>query len=74
MLIDTIFALWPLWFVILEIFILLGLYKFYISKLNVSTWVSKAEEDGFLTDLLQPVILEVSETVSSSVLEEIEHR
>lgn len=69
---DVIISLWPLWFVILEIFILLGLYKFYISGLNVQTWENKARETGFLTELLEPVILEVSTLVSASVLETIE--
>lgn len=72
--IDFIYSLWPVWFVIIEILILLGLYKFYISHLNAEVWEAKAKEEGWLTALLQPAILETATLVSTSVFEEIEHK
>jgi len=72
--IDFIYSLWPIWFVIIEILILLGLYKFYISHLNAEVWEKKAKTEGWLTDLLQPAIMETAAIVSSTVFEEIEHK
>ena len=69
---DLIYDLWPVWFVCIEILILLGLYKFYISNLNATVWEKKASEEGWLSTLLEPVILETATLVSSSVLEELE--
>ena len=69
---DLIYDLWPVWFVCIEILILLGLYKFYISNLNATVWEKKASEEGWLSTLLEPVILETATLVSTSVLEELE--
>jgi len=69
---DIIYSLWPVWFVCIEILILLGLYKFYISNLNAEVWEKKASEEGWLTALLEPVIMDTATLVSTAVLEELE--
>lgn len=71
---DFLLSIWPVWFVVLEILILLGLYRFYIANLNAEKWEQRAREDGWLVEILQPVILETTEAVSASVLQAIEHK
>jgi hypothetical protein len=72
--INLLYDYWVVWFIILELGMLLGLYKYYISHLNAQVWEKKASEEGWLTRLLEPAILEVSTLVSTTVLEEIEHK
>ncbi len=71
---DFFYNTWPIWFVVIEFAIILGLYKFYISHLNARVWEEKASEEGWLTKMLEPAILEVATLVSTTVMEEIEHK
>jgi len=71
---EIFLSLWPIWLIIAEIFILLGCYKFYISNLNATVWEKRAREEGWLVNILQPVIMETTEMVSASVLQAIEHK
>ena len=60
--------------VLVELGVLVYLYRNYITTWNANKWELKARETGFLTELLEPVIMEVSEMVSTIVLEEINQR
>ena len=50
----------------LEIGLLFFFYKFYFAEYNASKWRQKAEEDGFLTDILAPVITMVVDDTTDS--------
>jgi len=69
---EIFLSLWPIWLVIVEIFVILGCYKFYIANLNAEKWEERAREDGWLVDILQPVVMETATMVSASVLEALE--
>lgn len=69
---EIFLSLWPIWLIIVEVFIILGLYRFYIANLNAEKWEERAREDGWLVDILQPVVLETATMVSASVLEALE--
>lgn len=45
------------------------LYRNYITTWNAEKWQEKAKEQGFMVELLEPVILETSKMVSELVLE-----
>jgi hypothetical protein len=55
--------------IFIEISVLVFLYRNYITSWNVDKWRDKAEEEGFLVQLLEPVIVEVAEEVSSTIIE-----
>jgi len=69
---ETFLSLWPIWLIIVEIVVILGLYRFYIANLNAEKWEERAREDGWLVNILQPVVLETATLVSASVLEALE--
>jgi len=69
---EIFLSFWPIWLVIVEIFVILGCYKFYIANLNAEKWEERAREDGWLVDILQPVVMETATMVSASVLEALE--
>ena len=69
---ETLLSLWPIWIIIVEIIVILGLYRFYIANLNAEKWEERAREDGWLVNILQPVVLETATLVSASVLEALE--
>jgi len=71
---QAFLSIWPVWLIIVEIIILLGLYRFYIANLNAEKWEQRAREDGWLVEILQPVILETTEMVSATVLEALERK
>ena len=57
--------------VLVEISVLVYLYRNYITGWNVSKWQERAEETGFLSDLLADPIVEVAEMVSASIIEQL---
>lgn len=63
--IDTLLLYWPFWLVAFEVTVILILYRFVLREWIVSHWENKVKEDegGWLIDLLQPVIDEVSENI-----------
>jgi len=69
---EILFSIWPIWLIIVEVIIILGLYRFYIANLNAEKWEERAREDGWLVDILSPVVLETATLVSASVLEALE--
>ena len=56
-----------------EIGLLFFFYKFYFSEYNARRWKEKAEEDGFLTDILSPVIDAVVSDTTDAVLEKMKY-
>jgi len=58
-----------------EIGLLFLFYKFYFAEYNANKWVEKAQQEGFLVELLDPVIeticLDVSETMMERIKNEI---
>ena len=67
----TIFA--ALGVVSLEIFVLVLLYRNYITSWNADKWSQKAREEGFLTDILAPVIESVTSATSDNVIEKLKY-
>jgi hypothetical protein len=57
--------------VFVEISVLVYLYRNYITSWNADKWESKAREEGWLSSLLDDVIVEVAEMVSSTVIERL---
>jgi|TARA_E500000331_G_C17200030_1_gene688876 hypothetical protein len=55
--------------VFVEISVLVYLYKNYITTWNAAKWEEKAREEGWLRTLLDDIIMEVAEMVSTSVIE-----
>ena len=56
-----------------EIFVLVLLYRNYITGWNADKWSQKAKEEGFLTDILAPVIESVASGTSDTVIERLKH-
>jgi len=58
-----------------EIGLLFLFYKFYFAEYNANKWLEKAQQEGFLVELLDPVIeticLDVSETMMERIRNEI---
>jgi len=58
-----------------EIGLLFLFYKFYFAEYNANKWLEKAQQEGFLVELLDPVIeticLDVSETMMERIKNEI---
>jgi len=58
-----------------EIGLLFLFYKFYFAEMNANSWLAKAKQEGFLVELLDPVIeticLDVSETMMERIKNEI---
>ena len=59
----------------LEIGLLFLFYKYYFAEMNATKWLSKAKQEGFLVELLDPVIeticLDTSETMMVRIKNEI---
>lgn len=54
-----------------EISVLVYLYRNYITTWNANKWEEKARKEGWLSAMLEDVILEVAEVVSSTVIERL---
>ena len=54
-----------------EISVLVYLYRNYITTWNANKWEEKARTEGWLSTMLEDVILEVAEVVSSTVIERL---
>ncbi len=57
----------------LEIGLLFLFYKFYFAEYNANAWRKRAEETGFLTDILAPVIDAVVTDTTDAVLEKMKY-
>ena len=57
--------------VFVEISVLVYLYRNYITTWNAEKWEEKTREEGWLSSLLDEVILEVAEMVSTTVIERL---
>ncbi len=66
---DIISILSIVLLVFVEISVLVYLYRHYITSWNADKWEERAREEDWLTTLLDPVIVEVAEMVSSTVVE-----
>lgn len=69
------FLLANIWIFIIpiEVALLFIFYKYYFAEYNAKRWRQKAEEEGFMEQLLGPVINLVVDNVSSSVLESLKY-
>ncbi len=68
---DVVSILSIVLLVFIEISVLVWLYRNYITAWNAEKWEEKASKEGWLTTMLEDVIVEVAEMVSSSVIERI---
>jgi len=59
--------------VFVEISVLVFLYRNYITTWNADKWEERARKEGWLSSMLEDVILEVAEVVSSTVIERLKH-
>jgi len=57
--------------VFVEISVLVYLYRNYITTWNADKWEERARKEGWLSSMLEDVILEVAEMVSTSVIERL---
>ena len=57
--------------VFVEISVLVWLYRNYITTWNADKWEERARKEGWLSTMLEDVILEVAEVVSTSVIERL---
>jgi len=57
----------------LEILLLVYLYRNYITSWNADKWSQKAKEEGFLTDILAPVIESVTTATSDTVIDKLKY-
>jgi len=57
--------------VFIEISVLVYLYRNYITTWNADKWEERARKEGWLSSMLEDVILEVAEMVSTSVIERL---
>ena len=57
--------------VFVEISVLVFLYRNYITTWNANKWEERAKKEGWLSSLLEDVILEVAEMVSTTVIEKL---
>jgi len=62
---DTLLAYWPIWFLVLELGIILLLYRFVLREWIVEHWEQKVKEDegNWLIELLAPVTDEVCDNI-----------
>ena len=66
---DIISVISIVFLVFVEISVLVYLYRNYITTWYAEKWKEKSEEEGWLVQVLEPVILETSEMVSTLILE-----
>jgi len=57
--------------VFVEISVLVYLYRNYITTWNADKWEERARKEGWLSTMLEDVILEVAEVVSTTVIERL---
>jgi len=57
--------------VFVEISVLVYLYRNYITTWNADKWEERARKEGWLSSMLEDVILEVAEVVSTTVIERL---
>ena len=55
----------------IEISVLVWLYRNYITSWNAEKWEQKSREEGWLSTMLEDVIVEVAEMVSTTVIEQL---
>ena len=55
----------------IEISVLVWLYRNYITSWNAEKWEHKSREEGWLSSMLEDVIVEVAEMVSTTVIEQL---
>jgi hypothetical protein len=55
----------------IEISVLVWLYRNYITSWNAEKWEQKSREEGWLSSMLEDVIVEVAEMVSTTVIEQL---
>ena len=55
----------------IEISVLVWLYRNYITSWNAEKWEQKSREEGWLLSMLEDVIVEVAEMVSTTVIEQL---
>jgi hypothetical protein len=66
--------------IIVEISVLVCLYKWFIARWNsekaFEVWKGKvtSEDDNTFREIMEPIILEISESVADYVVEQLEHR
>ena len=57
----------------IEISVLVYLYRNYITSWNANKWEEKARQEGWLRSLLDEVIMDVAEMVSTAVTEKLKY-
>jgi len=68
MIYEILSVYWWVFAIPLEILLLVFFYKFYFAELNAERWLSKARDEEFLLELLDPVIQETIIGASDAVL------
>ena len=57
-----------------EISVLVWLYRNYITSWNADKWEEKARQENWLVEMLDPVIVEVAEMVSTTIIQEVKQQ
>lgn len=57
--------------VLVEMGILVYLYRNYITTWNADKWSERCKEEGWLVEMLDPVIVEVAEMVSTTIIKTV---
>jgi hypothetical protein len=68
---DYLSIITILFLVFVEISVLVYLYRNYITTWNAEKWEQKSREEGWISSMLEDVIVEVAEMVSTSVIERL---
>jgi len=68
MIYEILSVYWWVFAIPLEILLLVFFYKYYFADLNAERWLSKARDEEFLLELLDPVIQETIIGASDAVL------
>jgi len=68
---DVVSIVTILLLVFVEISVLVYLYRNYITSWNADKWEEKARDGNWLVELLDPVILEVAEMVSATIIQNV---
>jgi len=71
--VDILTILTAVSIISVEILLLVYLYRNYITSWNADKWSQKAREEGFLTDILAPVIESVTTSTSDTVIDKLKY-
>ena len=73
MILDFLLANIWIFIIPIEVALLFIFYKFYFAEYNANRWRAKAEEEGFMAEILSPVITLVVDNVTSNVIDTLKY-